>query len=216
MILILFLLFLKDIRFLTLCSNSNNVIITSQRKSSYCFSTQVRLSKMTTQTTTPAKFASQKYQEVRKVIESEPKDTIDGKTFRQRCIARIITEVGMTDHGASTYYSNMAAHLGITAERTSKASSSSKIVSAKDLLGEVDTENLPDNVRNMELYSMVTVDKNRIAIDVRCFSDKAACLDKCNTLEKHFIKGHQKRGCKLGTLVGQRVPNFDYQQMLPN
>lgn len=172
---------------------------------------------MTTQTTTPAKFASQKYQDVRKVIEREPKESTDGKTFRQRCIARIIAEVGMTDHGASTYYSNMAAHLGITAERASKAAASStKIVSAKDLLGEVDTENLPDNVRNMELYSMVTVDKNRIAIDVRCFSDKAACLDKCNTLEKHFIKGHQKRGCKLGTLVGQQVSNFNYEQMLPS
>lgn len=200
---------------MTLCSNSKNVIITSQRTSYYCFSTQVRLSKMTTQTTTPAKFASQKYQSVRVIIENEPKESTDGKTFRQRCIARIIDEVGMTIHGASTYYSNMAAHLGITAERTTTKSSSSKIVSAKDMLGECDTDNLPLNVRNMELYSMVTVDKNRIAIDVRCFSDKAACLDKCNALEKHFVKGHQKRGSKLGMLVGQRVPNFDYEQMLP-
>ena len=215
MILILFLLFLKDIRFLTLCSNSKNIIITSQRTSYYCFSTQVRLSKMTTQTSTTAKFASQKYQSVRDIIEKEPKESTDGKTFRQRCITRIIDEVGMTIHGASTYYSNMAAHLGITAERTTTKSSSSKIVSAKDMLGECDTDNLPLNVRNMELYSMVTVDKNRIAIDVRCFSDKAACLDKCNALEKHFVKGHQKRGSKLGMLVGQRVPDFDYEQMLP-
>ncbi len=170
---------------------------------------------MTTQTSTTAKFASQKYQSVRDIIEKEPKESTDGKTFRQRCIARIIDEVGMTIHGASTYYSNMAAHLGITAERTTTKSSSSKIVSAKDMLGECDTDNLPLNVRNMELYSMVTVDKNRIAIDVRCFSDKAACLDKCNALEKHFVKGHQKRGSKLGMLVGQRVPNFDYEQMLP-
>lgn len=172
---------------------------------------------MTTQPTA-TKFASLKYQAVRNIIQQEqqtPTVTSEGKTFRQTCIQRIQDEVGMSVHGASTYYSNMAAHLGITTERTVKTPSTG-LVNAKDLLGEMDTDNIPANVRNTELYSMVTVDKNRIAIDVRCFSDKSVCLDKCNSLEKHFIKGHQKRGCKLGTLVGDRVTDFNYEQMLPS
>lgn len=166
------------------------------------------------------KFNSVKYQAVRKVIESEPKECPSCIKFRIRCIARIVTECGMTEHGASTYYQNMAKHLGIVSDRSASAPKQDKVIRAKDFLDEIDEANIPVNARNIDVYSMVTVDSNRIAIDVRCFTDKAACLEKCNNFNKHFISGHQQRGARLGNLVGQvarRIADsFDYGSMLPS
>lgn len=150
---------------------------------------------------------SAKYQHVQKIIETTPQvDETSTKTFRQRCIDRIITEVGMTIHGASTYFTNKSQQLGVGSTKTS--SPRSTVVeqpSARDMLGEIDIDNLPINARNTQVYSMVTVDKNKIAIDVRCFNDKAQCLDMCNKLNKHFVMGCQQRGSRLNVLRGERV-----------
>lgn len=150
---------------------------------------------------------SAKYQHVQKIIETTPQvDETSTKTFRQRCIDRIIAEVGMTIHGASTYFTNKSQQLGVGSTKTS--SPRSTVVeqpSARDMLGEIDIDNLPINARNTQVYSMVTVDKNKIAIDVRCFNDKAQCLDMCNKLNKHFVKGCQQRGSRLNVLRGERV-----------
>lgn len=150
---------------------------------------------------------SAKYQAVQKIIETTPQvDESSTKTFRQRCIDRIIAEVGMTIHGASTYFTNKSQQLGVGSTKTS--SPRSTIVeqpSARDMLGEIDIDNLPINARNTQVYSMVTVDKNKIAIDVRCFNDKAQCLEMCNKLNKHFVMGCQQRGSRLNVLRGERV-----------
>lgn len=149
---------------------------------------------------------SAKYQQVQKIIESTPQvDETSTKTFRQRCIDRIIAEVGMTIHGASTYFTNKSQQLGISSTKSSTPRSTVvEQPSARDMLGEIDIDNLPINARNTQVYSMVTVDKNKIAIDVRCFNDKAYCLDMCNKLNKHFVMGCQQRGSRLNVLRSER------------
>ena len=133
-------------------------------------------------------FNSQKYQAVRAIIEQEQQKTSD-VTIRQRCIARIKAEVGMSDAGASTYFSNMHKAMGGTVRPVVPVA--------------VSTETTKEPV-----FSMVTVDAAKRAIDVRCFTDKNACLEKCNELNKHFIIGHQKRGAPLGTFVSPKA--FDH------
>lgn len=153
---------------------------------------------------------SARYQAVQKIIETTPQvDETSTKTFRQRCIDRIINEVGMTIHGASTYFTNKSQQMGVSSTKTTTTTNTTRSVveqpSARDMLGEIDIDNLPINARNTQVYSMVTIDKNKIAIDVRCFNDKAQCLDMCNKLNKHFVMGCQQRGSRLNVLRGERV-----------
>lgn len=149
-------------------------------------------------------FESAKYQATGKIILEEPETSPCGKSRRQRCISRIESELGMSFHGASTYFSNMAKHLKIGSPRGASSAAVvrtiEKVVSAGDLACELDPNLLPVRTRNTEVYSMVTVDSAKVAIDVRCFNDKQTCLDKCNATNKCFIKGHQKKGARLGVL----------------
>ena len=133
-------------------------------------------------------FNSPKYQAVRAIIEQEQQRSGDG-SIRQRCIARIQTEIGMSNAGASTYFSNMHKAMGGAVRQVTPVA--------------VSTE-----TTNEPVFSMVTVDAAKRAIDVKCFIDKAKCLDKCNELNKHFVMGHQKRGAPLGTLVSPKA--FDH------
>ena len=149
-----------------------------------------------------AQFTSQKYQDVRLVIETTSKQDSNntGKTFRQRCIERIINELGLTKNGAQTYYNNMAAHMGIAT--TKERGTTVRIASARDCVGEMDVSQLRRVPSNVDVYSMVTVDSDRIAVDVRCFNDKTTCLEMCNKMNKHFVRGWQIRGARLNKVRG--------------
>ena len=105
--------------------------------------------------------------------------------LRGRCIARIVAELGMTDKGASTYFSNAK-------NKVEGLTPGTKTVK---VLARFDEKEASD-----EVFSMVTLDAQKKAVDVKCFISKQSCLEECNEKNKHFVRGLQKMGAKLGIL----------------
>lgn len=117
-------------------------------------------------------------------------------TMRKRCMDRIMAEIGMTYNGSSTYYSNAKKkiHPNEVASRVAK------------VMAKVEGNSGGDS---QEIYSMVTVDAYKKAVDVKCFESKQSCLEECNRLNKHFVKGLQKRGEKLGVIDETWIAELD-------
>jgi len=149
------------------------------------------------------KHNTKKYDIVRQVLKSTPVESKDGKTFRQRCIEILVSEHGFPVNGASTYFSTIAAEMGLSSSKGNRSHSTSNIAisyTARESAGEMDVTNLNRVPMNMEIYSMVTCDSRKVAIDVRCFNDKSECLEMCNRLNKHFVRGWQKVGSYLNVV----------------
>ncbi|MCB1711001.1 MAG: hypothetical protein KDH96_00530 [Candidatus Riesia sp.] len=150
------------------------------------------------------KHNTKKYDIVREVLKSTPVESKDGKTFRQRCIEVLVSEHGFPVNGASTYFSTIAAEMGLTSSKSNRSRSTTSSIAvsytARESAGEMDVTSLSRVPMNMEIYSMVTCDSRKVAIDVRCFNDKSECLDMCNRLNKHFVRGWQKVGSYLNVV----------------
>ena len=135
-----------------------------------------------------SQFTSAKYKACIQVL-NEERDVESVKSLRQRCIERFVAECGCTKNGASTYFANLTA-----AERGVVHKTATKVVKAVKSVME------PKGLEDAQMYSAVTVDVNKIAIDSRTFTDKAECLDYCGDY-KHFVVGIQKIGAKVGEVV---------------
>lgn len=141
-----------------------------------------------------------KYDIVRKVLRETPVESSTGGTFRQRCIDILVNVYKFPKNGASTYFSTIAAEMGLTTSRASRSTNTNKPLSARESAGEMDLSGLTRVPMNLEIFSMVTCDSRRVAIDVRCFNDKQECLDMCNKLNKHFVRGLQRVGALLNVV----------------
>lgn len=130
-------------------------------------------------------FNSPKYVQCAKIIEDEVAKGGDVATLRKRCIDRFQIEIGMTKAGASTYYSNLH-----------KAQKVEVPIAIRERAA-YDKESFDQGA---DMYSMVTVDKARRAVDIKVFEDKQKCLDECNKFNRHFIKGIQVIDAPLGTV----------------
>lgn len=132
-------------------------------------------------------FNSPKYKRCAEIIEEEVSKGGDTSTLRRQCIERFMTDpmLMMSKAGASTYYSNL--------HKSNK-------VSVPVPMRERQIYDKDAFEHDHQMYSMVTVDRAKRAIDVQVFMDKVQCLDKCNKLNKHFIMGVQMRNYPLGTI----------------
>lgn len=147
-----------------------------------------------------SKHNTPKYDIVRKVLKETPVESSSGGTFRQRCIDTLVNVYKFPKNGASTYFSTIAAEMGLTSSRGNRSSSIDRPFTAKECASEIDLSGLVRVPMNLEIYSMVTCDARRVAIDVRCFNDKQQCLDMCNKLNKHFVRGLQRVGAFLNVI----------------
>lgn len=140
-----------------------------------------------------------KKSELCEVIYTEEKAKANDNTLRSRGIARIVAELGMTPAGASTYFSNAKNKVeGLTpGEKVVKA--------AVKMLSKIDAKGTESD----EVFSMVTLDAHKKAVDVKCFISKQSCLEECNAKNKHFVRGLQKLGAKLGTLDDSWMQEVD-------
>ncbi len=120
----------------------------------------------------------------------------DMKTMRKRVMDRVVADKIGSTALASTYFSNAKKKFN----PDDVATKAVKVISAIEKLVKGDSN---------EVYSMVTVDKHKIAVDVKCFENKDTCLEECNKLNKHFVKGLQKRGKPLNTIDVDWVAELD-------
>lgn len=135
-----------------------------------------------------SQFNSAKYKACALII-AEEREVESVVSLRKRCIARFVEDGLCTPAGASTYFANLtAADRGVVHKVVSTVKKVSTVVEPKGLGDDV------------EMFSAVTVDANKIAIDVRTFLDKDDCVKYCGDY-KHFVKGIQKVGAKVGVLV---------------
>lgn len=135
-----------------------------------------------------SQFNSAKYKACALII-AEEREVESVVSLRKRCIARFVEDGLCTTAGASTYFANLTAgERGVV----------HKVVGAvKKVAAVVEPKGLGDDV---EMFSAVTAGADRIAIDVKMFTDKDDCVKYCGDY-KHFVKGIQKMGAKVGVLV---------------
>lgn len=130
-------------------------------------------------------FNSPKYVLCATIIEEEVAKGGDMSTLRKRCIERFQAEINMSKAGASTYYSNLH---------------KAKKVEVPVAIRERQVYDKDAFDQSIDSFSMVTVDKAKRAVDVKVFVDKQKCLDECNKLNRHFIRGIQIIDAPLGTI----------------
>lgn len=124
-------------------------------------------------------FKSAKYQAVVSIFNSEKKEGVT--SHRQRCMKRIIAEVGMSVAGASTYYANIKSYMedGGTTE---------KVLSVQKVVEKV----------KEELWSAVKLDEDELAVEVMTFHNVEDALKYSQENVTYLMRGTQRYGAELG------------------